>query len=114
MLMLALALAACGGGEEDTVACTTEARPAVELRVVDAADVLLSGVSVSYQVDGGAPQSLVCDAVLPCVLGYETAGTYAITASKAGYVSAGTTVAVGRDFCHVITERRTLTLQRAG
>lgn len=109
-----LALAACGGGDgEDTIACTAEARPAVDLRVVDGAGVLLSGVTVNYQVDGGAPQTLVCDTVLPCALGYELAGSYAITASKPGYASASTTVTVGRDVCHVITERRTLTLVSA-
>jgi len=78
-----------------------------------AAGVLLSGVSVSYAVDGGALQTLVCDTVLPCALGYELAGNYAITASKPGYTSASTTVTVGRDVCHVMTERRTLTLQPA-
>lgn len=112
-LVLALAMAACGGGEDDGIVCTLEARPAVDLRVVDGAGVLLSGVTVTYRVDGGALQTLVCDTVLPCALGHELAGTYAITASKAGYAAASTTVTVGRDVCHVITERRTLTLQPA-
>lgn len=113
-LTLTLALAACGGGAADEpIACTLEARPAVDLRVVDGAGLLLPGVTVNYQVDGGAVQTLVCDTVLPCALGYELAGTYAITASKAGYVPSSTTVTVGRDVCHVITERRTLTLQPA-
>lgn len=113
---LLVVLDGCGSGDGQII-CTTEARPSVVLTVIDNANAPLSGVTVSYQVDGGAVMTLTCDspwAVAVCDLGRETAGSYSIVAMKAGYASATATVFVDRDECHVITERVTLALTPVG
>jgi hypothetical protein len=107
----ALGLAACGGGEDDPIACTLEVRPAVVLTVADPGGALLSGVTVAWQVDGGPMQAVACDQVLPCAFGHEVAGSYEVTASKPGFVSASASVIVLRDACHVFTEQLTLNLR---
>ena len=114
-VVLFVALYGCGRG--DTTFCTADLRTSVVLTVVDNANAPLAGATVSYQVDGGAGSSLVCDfpgATGVCGLGQEIAGAFSIVVSKAGYTSASGSVTVARDECHVITERLTLVLTPQG
>ena len=112
-MLFVLAVSACGGGEEDGIVCTTEARTSVLLTVVDRLNAPLPGVNVTYQVNGGAGQSQACEASGKCAIAFEVSGVFSITASKAGYTTASGTVTVTRDVCHVTTESLTLTLRSA-
>lgn len=112
-LSVLLALSACGGGEDDAVACATEARVSVALTVVDDLNAPVAAADVSYRVDGGAAQTLVCGSSGTCNLAYELSGAFAVSASKSGYLPASGTVTVNRDVCNVVTQKLTLTLKRA-
>jgi hypothetical protein len=114
-LALSALVSACGGGDpgDGLVVCTTEARTSVLVTVVDQVGASLSGVTVSYRVDGGAAQSQPCDASGACALAFEVSGVFAFTAYKLGYTPLSGKATVKRDACHVITERVTLTLTPA-
>ena len=105
--LMAGVAAACGGDAGPS--CTADIRPSVDLEVIDDAGARLSAVQVDYRVDGGAQATLVCDGV--CWLETERPGSFAITASKAGWQTASTVVAVARDECHVITRSVVLVLR---
>ncbi|WP_396267225.1 hypothetical protein [Ideonella sp.] len=107
-----LALSACGGGDDEG-ACTAEARVSVVLSIVDDLNAPVAAADVSYRVDGGAAQTLVCGASGACNIANEISGVFAVSASKSGYLPASGTVTVNRDACHVITQKLTLTLKRA-
>lgn len=107
-------LSACGASQTDDVVCTAEARASVMLTVVDAKNNKLPDVSVSYSVDKASPKMLICEPNGECVLEYEVPGEFLITASKAGYLPAASTVKVTRGACHVNTERVVLTLKSSG
>lgn len=109
VLVSAAALSACGGGDK-AVLCTAEARTSVMVSPVDGQGRPLTGVQVSYRVDGGALFSLTCDT--SCAVGVERAGSFSLTASKAGYATATSTVQVLADVCHVQTERWQPTLRQ--
>lgn len=110
-LPVLLALSACGGGDEG--ACTAEARVSVELTIVDDLNAPVAAAEVSYRVDGGSAQTLVCGSSGGCNVANEVSGVLAISASKNGYLPASGTVTVERDACHVMTQKLTLTLKRA-
>ena len=112
-MLFVSAVNACGGGGDDGIACTAEARTSVLLTVVDQLNVPLPGVNVTYQVNGGATQIQACETTGRCAIAFEVSGTFSIAASKAGYTPASGTVTVTRDACHVITESLTLTLRSA-
>ncbi|MDZ7812843.1 MAG: hypothetical protein U5L74_06910 [Ideonella sp.] len=111
-LPVLLALSACGDGDDDG-ACTAEARASIALTVVDDLGAPVAAADVSYRVDGGAAQTLVCGSSGTCNVAYEISGVFAVSASKSGYLSAAGTVTVNRDVCHVVTQSLTLTLKRA-
>lgn len=111
-LSVLLALSACGGGDDEG-ACTAEARASVALTVVDDLSAPVAAADVSYRVDGGATQTLVCGSSGTCNLAYELSGAFAVSASKSGYLPASGTVTVNRDVCNVVTQKLTLTLKRA-
>lgn len=102
VLMSAALLSACGGGDE-VVLCTAEARTSVMVTPVDTQGRALTGVMVSYRVDGGAVFTLTCDT--RCAVGVERAGSFSLTASKTGYATVTSTIQVLADVCHVQTER---------
>ena len=106
-------VSACGGGKEDSIVCTTEARTSLLLTVVDQLNAPLPGVNVTYQVNGGTAQSQACEATGKCAIAFEVSGVFSIAASKAGYTTAPGTVTVTRGVCHVTTESLTLTLRSA-
>lgn len=112
VLAATVLLYACSSGQSDDLLCTTEARASVMLTVVDANNTSLPDVSVSYSIDEASPKTQICDSNGACVLEYEVPGEFSITASKAGYLPAASTVKVKRGACHVNTERVTLTLKR--
>ena len=112
-MLFVSAVSACGGGQEDVILCTTEARSSVLLTVVDQLNAPLSGVHVTYKVNGGAVQSQICESTGTCAIAFEVSGVFSIDASKAGYTTASSTVTVSRDVCHVNTESLTLILQSA-
>ena len=89
-----------GSGETDGIVCTAEARSSVLLTVVNQANVTLTDVSVTYQVNGGTSQNQTCESGAACTIGYEVAGTFSITAAKSGYSPASDTVTVTRNECH--------------
>lgn len=110
-LPVLLALSACGGGDDEG-ACTAEARVSVALTIVDDLNAPVAAADVSYSVNGGAAQTLVCGSSGACNVANEVSGVFAISASKSGYLPASGTVTVERDACHVITQKLTLTLKR--
>ena len=112
-LIFISAVSACGGGGDDGIACTAEARTSVLLTVVDQLNVPLPGVNVTYQVNGGATQSQRCEITGKCPIAFEVSGVFSIAASKAGYTPASGMVTVSRDVCHVSTESLILTLRSA-
>jgi hypothetical protein len=112
LLALTTGLAACGGGDDDGIACTAEARVSVALSVVDGSGSALADVTVAYRVDGGSEQTLSCGPAGTCELAYEVRGTFDISARKAGHVPAAGTVTVTGDACHVQTKSLTLVLVR--
>lgn len=111
-LSVLLALSACGGGDDEG-ACTLEARASVALTVVDDLNAPVAAADVSFRVDGGAVQTLVCGSSGTCNLAYELSGAFAVSASKSGYLPTSGTVTVNKDACHVVTQKLTLTLKRA-
>ena len=111
-LPVLLALSACGGGDDEG-ACTAEAKVSVALTIVDDLNAPVAAAEVSYRVNGGAAQTLVCGSSGACNVANEVSGVFAISASKSGYLPASGTVTVDRDACHVITQKLTLTLKRA-
>jgi hypothetical protein len=115
-----LALSACGGGNADeVVACTTEFRSSVVITVVDAASAPIPNAEVTYLINGGPAQSLVCGATGVCgvggnaQVGKEQDGRFTLFVSKPGFVTTGAEVQVNRDACHVQTEQLRIVLRSA-
>lgn len=108
-----------GNGSGGGIACTTEARSSVTVKVVDAQGMPVTDAVVTYTVDGGASQNAECVNPLggmgncqEWVAGYEIAGNFVITATSAdGMKTATQMVTVAKDECHVISQTATLTLQ---
>lgn len=110
----ALSLSACGGGTEtEGVACTTEVRTSVLVNAVDTSSAPIPSASVTYQINDGPAQIVVCPVSGACPVGAEQAGRFKLTVSKVGYVSAAAGVQVNRDVCHVFTEQVTVVLRKA-
>jgi len=79
----------------------------VDLVAEDGGD--LSGATVSYSVDGGAP--VACDSFgTSWACGYEQAGVLTIRAEAGGYQAIGLDVTVSEGECHVETEQVALTM----
>lgn len=116
VLVLAL-VAGCGDTGVDEVACTTEARHSVVVRVVDVVGVPLAGATVTYRVDGGPVQTAECleplQACTVFVAGSELAGQFAIRAERPGFVPATASATVLRDVCHVVTRELVMALAAA-
>ncbi|MBL8334287.1 MAG: hypothetical protein JNM08_14345 [Rubrivivax sp.] len=110
-LLATLTLAACGGGDGDGIACTLEVRPSVMVTAVDDQGRTLTDVRIDYRLNGGALRTLQCEAA-PCAVGQEEAGSFSLTATKAGHAQATATVVVPRDLCHVQTQAWRPTLRR--
>lgn len=108
-----------GAGGGGPIACTTEARSSVTVKVVDGMAMPVGDALVTYTVDGGASQNAECFNPLGgmgnCeywVAGYEVAGDFVITATSAdGMKTATQMITVAKDQCHVISQSLTLTLQ---
>ncbi len=112
-----LLVSACGGdggAAGDGVVCTTEVRTSVLITVVDATAAPIPSAVVSYQINGGPAQSLVCPAAWACPVGLEQAGSFSLTVGKLGFVTVAATVQVNRDVCHVQTEQLRVVLRAAG
>lgn len=107
LLVIGALVSACGGGG----ACTAELRTSVLVTVVDQFSAPLSGVTVTYQVNGGTTQSQAHEFNGTYGIAFEVSGLFTIAASKPGYTTSSGSVTVNRDECHVITERITLMLQ---
>jgi len=111
-IFLALAASACGPG----TACTEEARPGLEVVVVDEDGTRICDATVVAN-DGTDDETLSPSGeAADCIYfgATEKAGTYTISASKADFVDASEAdVVVGEDECHVITESVNLTLEAA-
>jgi hypothetical protein len=112
---VALALAFCAGCDnpnEEKLACTQEGRASVQVTVVEAGGKPLGDVSVVFSLDG-SPES-DCENVYDdlYVCGWEREGKFVVTARKAGYGDAQTSVDVGLSSsgCHVDGKQVTLTL----
>ena len=106
------ALGACTGGE---VACTADYRYGLTVTVVDEAGAAICDATVTI-TDGDYEETLENVGGDDCayVGAGERAGTYAITAEKAGYQTASESgVVVDEDECHVIAETVELTLTEA-
>ncbi|MBB5205390.1 hypothetical protein HNQ51_002709 [Inhella inkyongensis] len=52
--MLLASLTACGGGNDEGVACTLEVRPALRVEPVDGLGQALPKVQISWRVNGGS------------------------------------------------------------
>ena len=90
-------------------ACTLIAVWSVNLDVVDEAGAPIPDATATWSVDGGSPEPCeVVGDILAC--GSEIAGDLTIEAAAPGFESQSTTVTVGADECHVITEMVELTL----
>jgi hypothetical protein len=115
LLAATTVLAACSGPISDF--CTLEARPAVQVKVVDTRGNPRRDARVTFTRDGGPEQQASCVGQVAqggCdtwVTEYERPGQYAITATSAdGTRTARQSVTVSEDECHVHTETVTLTL----
>jgi hypothetical protein len=110
-LTFALALTACGGGDDGPIRiCTTEWRYAVMVEPFDELGRALDGVQISWRLNGGNAQTETCT-LLPCGVDGR-GGQYELTASKPGHESASTSLRVEHDGCHALTERWRPTLRK--
>ena len=98
------ALAGCGVFEQD---CTTDARPALSVSVVDS---LTGGLPLSDSIigvarDGGFSDTVrypVFEGMSPLFLAYERAGTYQVDVHAEGYASwSRQGIRVDKGECHV-------------
>ena len=101
--------------DDNGIACTEEARAALNITVKDAETntYLSEGVSV-VATDGIYTETLQSfGGSEPVFSGaYEREGNYTITVSKSGYVTyTSEVISVTSDVCHVIPQQRTILLQ---
>lgn len=111
----ALWLAFCSGCDnpiEEKQACTQEGRASVRVTVVEAEGKPLSDVSVVFSLDGSPETNCENISEELYVCGWEREGSFVVTARKAGYGDAQTSVDVGlmSSGCHVDGKQITLTL----
>jgi hypothetical protein len=101
--------------EDNGIACTEEAKAALNITIKDAETnlYLSEGVAV-IATDGSYSEALISfDVVEPIFSGaYEREGNYIITVSKSGYVTyTSEIITVTSDVCHVIPQQITILLQ---
>lgn len=93
-------LAVVGGG---CVTCTDEARPSVQLTVVDAETGEDVDAMVTFTLDGEGPEEPEEGWPGTYVLATETEGTFQVTIAAEGYETVMREYVVGGDECHVET-----------
>lgn len=109
MTLLLLALLAC----IDERACTTIAVYSTTVTVTDPEGVTIEGATLTYSLDGDAPQP--CEEYEPgaYACGLEASGHFEITATKTGYADVTGEVDVSADECHPIPEALTLVMEQS-
>ncbi|WP_109301950.1 hypothetical protein [Aquimarina sp. AU474] len=117
-LMSIVFFVACGGDDntDNPILCTLDLRAGIEVTVRDGlnGNFLTEGVTVVI-VDNEYTETLKNGEGSNSFFGaYERAGTYIITASKAGYddTSKAEPIIVKEDVCHVITEKVEIILRK--
>lgn len=118
--MLLCGIAGCGAFEE-TLVCTTEARPSVVVSVQDSVSGLAIAAGATLVLQDGAfvdsltlPGAWANDALLSTPNSAERPGTYTVTVRRADYadwIKTGVVVRQGR--CHVHTVTLTARLKPA-
>ena len=111
LLIAALFLSACGGGDDERIVCTTEAVPAIRIEVLDSATgapascgarALITATGYSETVEN--PDGPSCMNTLPLSGAFERPDTYHVTVSKLGYQEATFgPLSVLANVCHVVT-----------
>ena len=106
-LSLALGISACGGDEDErNVACTTDIKPALSIRVVDATGNAIAAGATATVTDGPFSQTVqnpTCDGCLLSAAN-ERVGVYSVVVSKAGYQDfTASNIVVTANRCHVNT-----------
>ncbi|MEL6345207.1 MAG: hypothetical protein AAFV53_19025 [Myxococcota bacterium] len=108
-LAVLLAVLCFPGCDLDPVSCDDFAATSVMLTLTNSDGAAIEGAAVSFVSDDlsddcfeNDPGSYVC--------GYEVEGDLTISAEAVGYQSQTTTVTVGADECHVITETAEMAL----
>jgi hypothetical protein len=99
----ALFLTACSPGDFGLGGCTADLAQSVVLNVTDANLQPIDEYEVSYKIDEGEVQKVVCNPRSNCLPVYETGGNFAIRISKDGYESTSLDVFVKVNYCHVAT-----------
>lgn len=111
---LSVVVVVVAGCEQPGTNCTLEAAASVNVEVRDIDGAAVVDADVRYTVDGG--DSEACDNFddgrYAC--GYEIAGEFVVTATKAGYAAAQNGVTVKDDECHVVGESLDLLLLKSG
>lgn len=111
-------LAACNSegpyGANDGVACTLEARAAINVELLDAATkVSISGGATVVATDGAYTDTLHYFGGGTFGGAYERVGTYTIKATTPAHGTATRTgIVVTKDQCHVIGQRVTIEMTR--
>jgi hypothetical protein len=118
LYMVAMVLVGCGG--TPAVVCTREARPSLQVTVLDAesgrpvcdAQVAVTTLDGSFEEMLTAPGPGVEGSTCTYFGPYERPGNFLVMASREGYqLAQQSDVGVGRDECHVQTVEVTLVLR---
>ncbi len=110
-MMVAAGTAASCGDSDDGGDCPAVPSVAAVISVVDESDTPLNDVTVSFRLDGGSIAQASCGSVTPfrCSV-FGEGGSYAITATKAGYETSTLTLTVPSDRCGAVTQSSTIVL----
>jgi hypothetical protein len=114
LLILAIApisLTACGSDDRGSYNCTANVAQSVVLNVSETTGQPIDEYLVSYRINNGAVQNVLCKAESNCLGVYEASGEFAITILKDGFESTSINVTVTRNVCHVNTQTLTITLK---
>ncbi|RZS99232.1 carboxypeptidase regulatory-like domain-containing protein [Aquimarina brevivitae] len=119
MCVAIVSLWACEMDDEttaDPVLCTEEIRPGLAITVIDAdsGEAIIDQVTV-IATDGDYQETLEnVTGSTDFVGAYERVGYYTITITKDGYATyqSNLPIEVQEDICHVITERRSITIEQ--
>ncbi len=104
----------CNNDDDETIFCTTEAVPAINVLVRLGASTTPTSEGVTVVANSGSfTETLQTQSAIdPLFVGaYERQGTYTVTVSKEGYQTyTSAPFTVSRDECHVITKQLTVAL----
>jgi hypothetical protein len=117
-LVVAAAVMSIGCSVFDPLVCTTEARPAITVEVLDSVTSVPVGEGATITATNGSSlYSAITyeDYAGPYQLAHEKAGEFRVTVEKSGYASwSRDGVRVTRGECHVHTVQLTALLQPTG